>query len=146
MLPNFAQETRPPATRAKTRRLFGCHAGDCSFGDLISACFRTANRKIGGGKRLFVGPGAFGVPIFQADLGDRTISQKPYLRVLLSAIVVAVHNRPAECETLNESRFRGAVDKREYFLPIEDSEIDEVLVDKQLIRRGYHLIAAGVPD
>ena len=127
-------------------RLLGRHAGDCALGQLISARFRPTNRKIADGKRLFVCASAFGVSIFQPDLGDWTIGQELYFRAFQSAIVVAVHDGSAKCETLNESRFRCTVDKRKYLLPIEDPEIGEILVDKQLIGRGYHLIAPGIPN
>ena len=94
---------------------------------------------------MFVNSSAFDVPILQTDFGDRAIGQALDPGLLLCATIIAVHNGTTKCKTLKKGRILSAVNEREYLLSIKDGEIDEILVDKQFVRRRDHLIAAIIP-
>jgi len=121
-------------------RSFPDHTCDCSFSHLIAARLWAAHGEIAGGIGLFVDARPFDVTVLQSEFGDRAIGQIPDPGVFLRAIIIAIHNRSAKCEALKESRVRGTVDEREYFFPIEDIEIDEILVDEQFVWRRNDLI------
>ena len=122
------------------------HACDCSFSHLIAPRLWAAHGEIAGGIGLFVDARPFDVTVLQSEFGDRAIGQIPNPGVFLRAIIIAIHDRSAKCEALKESRIRGTVNEREYFFPIEDIEIDEILVDEQFVWRRNHLITPIVPD
>ena len=79
---------------------------------------------------MFIDAGAFDVAIFESELLDRLIVQELDFVLRRYAKVVAIHNGPAESETLNKSSPSSAVDHRVNAIPLVQANVNDVFVDE----------------